>query len=227
MVSTAVAAEPPPPAPAANAIAPGQGQPPKVQAPSPPKARAAHGDKPQGPLPSPSTPTPEHLTLKLGVPTSTDGVGIMPPIPKGVTPAAAAMYCRTMEVNARGYARYSTAWGWVVGVLAAGAIATGPVIVASDSTPSSSTRAVELAVPATGFILGYVANALFTRAKDHGALAAQASLALNLTSPDDQVAACNTALAAWNTARSESSLSIAAAIAQQHAGTDADAQPAR
>jgi len=111
-----------------------------------------------------------------------------------------------MEVNARSYARRSTSWGWVFGVAAAGAIATGPIIIATEGeSPSKRDRVLSLTIPAAGAVLGYIASGLFTRAKDHGTLAAQASLALNQPSPADEVVACNAALAAWNTARSESS----------------------
>jgi hypothetical protein len=96
--------------------------------------------------------------------------------------------------------------GWVFGVAAAGAVATGPIIIATEGdSPSKRDRVLSLTIPAAGAILGYIANGLFTRAKDHGTLAAQASLALNQPSPADEVVACNAALAAWNTARSEAS----------------------
>src|SRR5579871_207304 len=49
--------------------------------------------------------------------------GIAPPVPPTVDAAAAALYCRRMEVNARSYARWSTDWAWVFGVAAAGAVA--------------------------------------------------------------------------------------------------------
>src|SRR6185312_6414558 len=39
--------------------------------------------------------------------------GIAPPVPPTVDAASAALYCRSMEVNARSYARRSTSWGWV------------------------------------------------------------------------------------------------------------------
>jgi hypothetical protein len=142
--------------------------------------------------------------------------GIAPPVPPTVDAASAALYCRTMEVNARRYARWSTSWGWVFGVAAAGAVATGPIILATEGdSPSRRDRVLSLTVPAAGAILGYIASGLSTRAKDHGALAAQASLALNQPSPADEVVACNAALAAWNTARSESSQAIASVIAVQ------------
>ncbi len=147
--------------------------------------------------------------------------GIAPPVPPTVDAAAAALYCRTMEVNARSYARWSTDWGWVFGVAAAGAVATGPIILATEGdTPSRRDRVLSLTVPAAGAILGYIASGLFTRAKDHGALAAQASLALNQPSPADEVMACNAALAAWNTARSESSQAITSVITLQQAGAN-------
>jgi hypothetical protein len=144
--------------------------------------------------------------------------GILPPVPTIVDADSAALYCRTMEINARGYARWSTGWGWAFGVVAAGAIATGPIIIASEgSTPTTREKVFSLSIPAAGAILGYIASGLFTRAKDHGALAAQASLALNQSTPAAQVTACNAALAAWNTARSESSSSITSAITTQQA----------
>jgi len=49
----------------------------------------------------------------------------------------------------------------------------------------------------------------------------QASLALNPPSPADEVIACNAALAAWNTARSQSSQAITSAITLQQAGANA------
>lgn len=132
--------------------------------------------------------------------------GIAPPVPPTVDAVSAALYCRSMEVNARGYARWSSSWGWVFGVAAAGAIATGPIIIATEGdSPSRRDRVLTLTIPAAGAILGYIASGLFARAKDHGTLAAQASLALNQPSPADEVIACNAALAAWNTARSEAS----------------------
>ena len=127
-------------------------------------------------------------------------------VPPTVDAAWAALYCRSMEVNARHYARWSTSWGWVFGVAAAGAIATAPIMLATEGDPPSNRdNVLTLALPAAGAILGYIASGLFTRAKDHGTLAAQASLALNQPSPADEVVACNAALAAWNTARSEAS----------------------
>lgn len=132
--------------------------------------------------------------------------GIAPPVPPTVDALSAALYCRSMEVNARRYARRSSNWGWVFGVAAAGAIATGPIIIATEGdSPSRRDRVLTLTIPAAGGILGYIASGLFARAKDHGTLAAQASLALNQPSPADEVIACNAALAAWNTARSEAS----------------------
>ncbi|HVV48768.1 MAG TPA: hypothetical protein VHO06_03840 [Polyangia bacterium] len=132
--------------------------------------------------------------------------GIAPPVPPTVDAASAALYCRSMELNARRYARRSSSWGWVFGVAAAGAIATGPIIIATETeSPSRREKILSLTIPAAGAVLGYIANGLFTRAKDHGTLAAQASLALNQPSPADEVIACNAALAAWNTARSEAS----------------------
>lgn len=139
--------------------------------------------------------------------------GIAPPVPPTVDAASAALYCRSMEVNARSYARRSTSWGWVFGVAAAGAIATGPIIIATEGeSPSKRDRVLSLTIPAAGAVLGYIASGLFTRAKDHGTLAAQASLALNQPSPADEVIACNAALAAWNTARSESSQPLMSVI---------------
>ncbi len=132
--------------------------------------------------------------------------GIAPPVPPTVDAVSAALYCRSMEVNARRYARWSSSWGWVFGVAAAGAIATGPIIIATEGdTPRRRDQVLTLTIPAAGAILGYIASGLFARAKDHGTLAAQASLALNQPSPADEVVACNAALAAWNTARSEAS----------------------
>lgn len=132
--------------------------------------------------------------------------GIAPPIPPTVDALSAALYCRSMEVNARRYARRSSGWGWVFGVAAAGAIATGPIMIATEGdAPSRRDRVLTLTIPVAGAILGYIASGLFARAKDHGTLAAQASLALNQPSPADEVVACNAALAAWNTARSEAS----------------------
>lgn len=132
--------------------------------------------------------------------------GIAPPVPPTVDAVSAALYCRSIEVNARSYARWSSSWGWVFGVAAAGAVATGPIIVATEGdSPSRRDRVLTLTIPAAGAILGYIASGLFARAKDHGTLAAQASLALNQPSPADEVVACNAALAAWNTARSEAS----------------------
>jgi hypothetical protein len=132
--------------------------------------------------------------------------GIAPPVPPTVDALSAALYCRSMEVNARLYARRSSSWGWVVGVAAAAAIATGPIILATEGdSPSRRDRLLTMTIPAAGAILGYIASGLFTRAKDHGTLAAQASLALNQPSPAEEVIACNAALAAWNTARSEAS----------------------
>ena len=132
--------------------------------------------------------------------------GIAPPVPPIVDAVSAALYCRSMEVNARRYARRSASWGWVFGVAAAGAVATGPIILATEGdSPSKRDRVLSLTIPAVGGVLGYIASGLFTRAKDHGTLAAQASLALNQPSPADEVVACNAALAAWNTARSEAS----------------------
>lgn len=132
--------------------------------------------------------------------------GIAPPVPPTVDALSAALYCRSMEVNARGYARRSSSWGWVFGVAAAGAIATGPIIIATEGdSPSRRDRVLTLTIPAAGAVLGYIASGLFARAKDHGTLAAQASLALNQPFPADEVVACNAALAAWNTARSEAS----------------------
>lgn len=132
--------------------------------------------------------------------------GIAPPVPPTVDAASAAFYCRSMELNARRYARWSSSWGWVFGVAAAGAIATGPIIIATEGdSPSRRDRVLTLTIPAAGAVLGYIASGLFARAKDHGMLAAQASLALNQPSPADEVVACNAALAAWNTARSQAS----------------------
>jgi hypothetical protein len=158
------------------------------------------------------------------------GHGIAPPIPPTVDAASAALYCRTMEVNARRYARRSASWGWVFGVAAAGAIATGPIILATEGDPPSNRdKVLTLALPAAGAILGYIASGLFTRAKDHGTLAAQASLALNQPSPADEVVACNAALAAWNTARSESSqpLMSLANASKSATQTDSAAVPPR
>ncbi len=132
--------------------------------------------------------------------------GIAPPVPPTVDAVSAAFYCRSMEINARSYARWSSSWGWVFGVAAAGAIATGPIIIATEGdSPTRRDRVLTLTIPAAGAILGYIASGLFARAKDHGTLAAQASLALNQPSPADEVVACNAALAAWNTARSQAS----------------------
>jgi len=150
--------------------------------------------------------------------------GIAPPVPPTVDAASAALYCRSMEVNARSYARWSTSWGWVFGVAAAGAIATGPIIVATEGdSPSKRDRVLTLTIPAAGAILGYIASGLFTRAKDHGTLAAQASLALNQPSPADEVVACNAALAAWNTARSESSQPLMSLINANRTATQSNA----
>jgi hypothetical protein len=155
----------------------------------------AHGEAP--------SPPPGLDTQSLGL---TGTHGIAPPVPTTVDALSAALYCRSMEVNARRYARWSTSWGWVFGLSAAGAIATAPIMVATDGdAPSKRDRVLTLALPAAGAILGYVASGFFARANDHGTLAAQASLALNQPSPADEVVACNAALAAWNTARSESS----------------------
>jgi len=149
--------------------------------------------------------------------------GIAPPVPPTVDAAAAALYCRTMEVNARSYARWSTSWGWVFGVAAAGAVATGPIVLATEGdTASRRDKVLSLAVPAVGAVLGYIASGLFTRAKDHGTLAAQASLALNQPSPADEVMACNAALAAWNTARSEASQPLMSVVNAGRAGPQAD-----
>lgn len=146
--------------------------------------------------------------------------GIAPPVPPTVDAASAALYCRTMEVNARRYARWSTSWGWVFGVAAAGAVATGPIVLATEGdAPSRRDKVLALTVPAAGAILGYIASGLFTRAKDHGALAAQASLALNQPSPADEVTACNAALAAWNTARSQASQPLMSVVNVSRAGT--------
>ena len=149
------------------------------------------------------SPPPGLDTQNLGLEGSK---GIAPPVPPTVDAVSAALYCRSMEVNARGYARWSSSWGWVFGVAAAGAIATGPIIIATEGeSPSRRDRVLTLTIPAGGAILGYIASGLFARAKDHGTLAAQASLALNQPSPADEVIACNAALAAWNAARSEAS----------------------
>jgi hypothetical protein len=150
--------------------------------------------------------------------------GIAPPIPPTVDAASAALYCRSMEVNARHYARWSTSWGWVFGVAAAGAIATGPIILATEGDPSSRRdKVLTLTLPAAGAILGYIASGLFTRAKDHGTLAAQASLALNQPSPADEVISCNAALAAWNTARSESSQPLMSVVNANKPATEPSA----
>jgi len=139
--------------------------------------------------------------------------GIAPPVPPTVDAVSAALYCRSMEVNARSYARRSSSWGWVFGVAAAGAVATGPIIIATEGdSPSRRERVLTLTIPAAGAILGYIASGLFARAKDHGTLAAQASLALNQPSPADEVIACNAALAAWNTARSQASQPLMSVI---------------
>ena len=139
--------------------------------------------------------------------------GIAPPVPPTVDAVSAALYCRSMEVNARSYARRSSSWGWVFGVAAAGAVATGPIIIATEGdSPSRRDRVLTLTIPAAGAILGYIASGLFARAKDHGTLAAQASLALNQPSAADEVIACNAALAAWNTARSQASQPLMSVI---------------
>jgi hypothetical protein len=153
--------------------------------------------------------------------------GIAPPVPPTVDAAAAALYCRTMEVNARGYARWSSSWGWLFGVAAAGAIATGPIIIATEGdSPSRRDRVLTLTIPAAGAILGYIATGLFARAKDHGTLAAQASLALNQASPADEVIACNAALAAWNTARSEASQPLMSVVNARPSAKQASASVA-
>ena len=154
--------------------------------------------------------------------------GIAPPVPPTVDAVSAALYCRSMEVNARGYARWSSSWGWVFGVAAAGAIATGPIIIATEGdSPSRRDRVLTLTIPAAGAILGYIASGLFARAKDHGTLAAQASLALNQPSPADEVIACNAALAAWNTARSEASQPLMSVINADKVGNQPDTGAAR
>jgi hypothetical protein len=151
------------------------------------------------------------------------GHGIAPPVPPTVDAAAAALYCRSMEVSARRYARRSTSWGWVFGVAAAGAIVTGPIMLATEGDPPSNRdRVLTLALPAAGAILGYIANGLFTRAKDHGTLAAQASLALNQPSAADEVVACNAALAAWNAARSEASQPLMSLVNANKPATPTD-----
>lgn len=162
--------------------------------------------------------------IKTAPATSYDNAGIqsepwlMSPLPTTVSPELAAAYCRGIEVNARSYARWSSEAGWAFGIIAAGAIATGPIIIATEgNTPTRTEKVLSLSIPAGGAILGYIASGLFSRGKDHGALAAQAALSMNQATAAAQVTSCNSALAAWNTARSESSSSIASAINNQQA----------
>jgi hypothetical protein len=165
-----------------------------------------------------------------GAPPDEPNKEIFAPTSINAPPSDAEAHCRRMAEAASNIAGRFSIWGWISGIAAAGAIATGPIIIAAEgTTPSTKEKVFSLAIPGAGALLGYLANGFFSYSADYSSLAAQASLALNNGAPVDEVKACNIAFATWNTARSESSASIGSMVGTTKtsgaAGADGGASP--
>jgi hypothetical protein len=113
-------------------------------------------------------------------------------------------FCRDVENRARVRAVEQDTAGWAFGIAAVVALGAGTALTASADSPSDERRVGDAALPLVGAALGYVAFEAFARGKDAGELTSRTASSLTM---DDKAAndACNNALAAWSSSRTETS----------------------
>jgi hypothetical protein len=113
-------------------------------------------------------------------------------------------FCRDLEDHLRSRAAQQLVTGWTFGIFAVLAVGAGTILTATTpKDPSSGRLIVNASLPVLGAALGYLAFGEFTREKNASEIAGTAASAINLKDPEAN-AACNNALAAWDTSRPDS-----------------------
>ena len=113
-------------------------------------------------------------------------------------------FCRNVESTARSSSIKNAKWGWFFGILSGASIGAGVVMTAGAYNDSDIYRVSNASLPVLGALFGVAANALLTRSKDAGELAATAARSVNLKD-EEANAQCNIAIASWNSSRSSAS----------------------
>ena len=113
-------------------------------------------------------------------------------------------FCRNVENTARVSSIKNAQWGWFFGILSGASIGAGVVMTAGAYNDSDIYRVSNASLPVLGALFGVAANALLTRSKDAGELAATAARSVNLKDEEANVQ-CNIAIASWNSSRSSAS----------------------